>query len=253
MPVSGLALAASAGLRIASLNLCTDELLLALAKPHEIVSVSYLSRLPEESVLWRQARRFPLNRGTLESAVSFRPNLILTMGGGGRASATIARRLGMRVITLPYPQTIADLEKQSMTVARALGSVERAGPIRRRLAALRASRPRRLIDAAFAGGGGLSLAPDSLGAEWLSLAGYRQLPLRGNRLTFEQLAARPPTRLILSNYRSEQLSRGQDWLRHPLVRQLAGRSLTTDGRAWTCAGWPMIDEVGRLRDRSPTW
>ena len=40
--------------------------------------------------LWRLARRFPGNRGDLETALKRRPNLLLTMGGGGRATALIA-------------------------------------------------------------------------------------------------------------------------------------------------------------------
>ena len=247
MPVSGLALAASTGLRVASLNLCTDELLLALARPDEIVSVSYLSRLPEESSLWREARRFPPNRGTLESAVAYRPNLVLTIGGGGRASAAIAERLNMRVIDLRFPATIADLEAQTVAVARALGDVRRADPLRRRLQSLRMTRPAVLPDAAFVGAGGVSLTADSLGAEWLSLAGFRQRVLPGGRLTLEQLATTPPARLIVSNYRAGQTSRNQAWLQHPLVRRLANRTIATDGRPWTCGGWPLLTEVARLR------
>ena len=44
MPASALLAAAS----IASLNLCTDEYLLLLARPHEIASVSFLSQYPQE-------------------------------------------------------------------------------------------------------------------------------------------------------------------------------------------------------------
>ena len=54
MPASAF-LAASAAARVASLNLCTDEYLLLLARPGEVVSVSYLSQDPLESPLWRKA------------------------------------------------------------------------------------------------------------------------------------------------------------------------------------------------------
>ena len=87
MPVSVSLLAASGAIRVASLNLCTDEYLLLLARPSEIASVSRLSQDPAESPLWKVARRYPANRGSLEGVITARPTLVLTMGGGGRSSA----------------------------------------------------------------------------------------------------------------------------------------------------------------------
>lgn len=249
MPVSGLALATSAAIRVASLNLCTDEYLLLLGHIEEIVSVSHLSRDPRESILWREARRHPANDGSLESVMARRPTLVLTMGGGGRAPSLIALRLGIRVLDLPYPQSLSDLERQAVQVASALGDPRRAAPFRRKLAGLRRLRPSAQRDAAFVGGGGLSLSPISLGAQWMDLAGARQRFLNGNRLSLETLATNAPKLLIRSNYRGSQASLGQAWLRHPLVGRLARRTIETDGRPWTCAGLPMIAEIERLRDR----
>ncbi|HEY0113800.1 MAG TPA: hypothetical protein VGB59_11735, partial [Allosphingosinicella sp.] len=44
--------------RVASLNLCTDELLLLLAEPRQIVSVTHLAQQEAETPLWRAARRY---------------------------------------------------------------------------------------------------------------------------------------------------------------------------------------------------
>ena len=66
MPASALLAAAS----IASLNLCTDEYLLLLARPQEIASVSFLSQDPQESPLWKLARRHHSNRGSLEQVLA---------------------------------------------------------------------------------------------------------------------------------------------------------------------------------------
>ncbi len=57
LPASALAQAADAALRVASLNLCTDELLLLLGQPRQIVSVSHLSHSPHETALWRHGAR----------------------------------------------------------------------------------------------------------------------------------------------------------------------------------------------------
>ena len=165
-------LVASAALRVASLNLCTDEYLLLLAHPGEIASVSRLSHDPADSPLWRVGRRFSANRGNLESALPSRPTLILTMGGGGRSTGLIARNLGIKTLDLPYPATIADVATNMVRVAAALGDPRRATPWRARLAGLRI--PSRQRDTIFLSGGGNSIGATSLGAEWMRLAGFRQ-------------------------------------------------------------------------------
>lgn len=246
MPASALALAAEAAVRVASLNLCTDELLLLLAEPRQIVSVSHLGHSPRETILAGRGRRHPANDGTLEAVVARRPDLILTMGGGGTVRQALARRFGARLIKLPYPASPADAVAQAEQVARALGRPQAARPFRARLAMLEATRPA-LEEGAFVGGGGLSLSPDGLGAAWLALAGFLQPPLPNSRLNLEMLATRPPKWLIRSDYRADQASRGSAWLKHPLVTRLAPRTLVTDGRAWTCGGLPMLAEVSRLR------
>jgi len=87
MPVSASLLAASAGLRVASLDLCADEYLLLLARPAEIASVSRVVQIPADSALWRQARRYPVSGDGLESAIEARPTLLLSTRGGGRRRA----------------------------------------------------------------------------------------------------------------------------------------------------------------------
>src|SRR5688572_8760944 len=136
MPASALLTASVASLKVASLNLCTDELLLTLAEPEQIVSVTHLAHKPQETALWRQARRYPQNDGSLLSVVGRKPDLVVTMGGGARDRARIARRLGIRILDLPYPQGLPDVEKAIAKVSRALGRSEAGQQWLARIAAL---------------------------------------------------------------------------------------------------------------------
>ncbi|HEY0627977.1 MAG TPA: hypothetical protein VGD23_01475 [Sphingomicrobium sp.] len=245
MPGFASLLAASA-VRVASLNMCTDEYLLLLARPREIASVSRLSRDPADSSLWRLGQRFPGNRGDLESALKTRPNLLITMGGSGRSTAMIAQRMGLQTVDLPFPATIADVAKGMRLVARALGNERRAWRWQAELADLQRSAPR-LRDAIFLGAGGNSVGAQSVEAEWMGLAGLKQRALPGGRATLELLATRPPSVLLRSTYRRSERSLGQVWLDHPLARPKASKVVTVDGRPWTCAGPLMLGEVKRLR------
>ena len=234
--------------RVVSLNLCTDEYLLMLGAPEQIVSVSHLARQRAETPLWRRGRRYPANDGSLVSVAPLRPDLVLTMGGGARDRLRIAGRLGIRTLDLPYPQRLADIESHLTQVAKALGRPLAGEMLRRRIERLRRTAPAQSVETIWLGGGGRSVAVHGLGAEWMALAGMRQRALQGDRVSLEQLLSQPPALLLRSNYRAGQYSGEQKWLQHPLARGARRvRSIATDGRRWTCMGPAMISEIERLR------
>jgi len=234
--------------RVASLNLCTDELLLLLAEPGQIASVTHLAQSPAETPLWARARAHPRNDGSLVSVAPLKPDLVLTMGGGARDRVGIAGRLGIRILDLPYPQDLADIEQAVTRTAAALGRPAAGASLIARIEALKRSRPTRSADTIWLGGGGRTVPATGLAAEWMALAGLRQRPLAGDRVPLEILLVRPPAVLLRSDYRSGQYSGEQRWLAHPLAaRARAGRTISTDGRVWTCMGPPMIGEIERLR------
>ena len=239
---------AAAPKRAASLNLCTDEFMLTIAAPEQILSVTHLSQQPAESPLWRQARRYRRNDGSLVSIAGLRPDLLLTMGGGARDRGRIADRLGLKVVNIPFPQTLDDIEAGIRTVAGALGRQANGEAMIARLRALRATAPPHRLDTIWLGGGGRSLSPGSLGAQWMRLAGFRQRQLPGDRVSLEGLLVRPPRIVLRSDYRSGQYSGEQRWLAHPLAKGTrSSRTIVTDGRPWTCMGPLMIGEIARLR------
>jgi iron complex transport system substrate-binding protein len=205
-----------------------------------------LSRDPADSSLWQLGQRYPGNSGNLESALKSRPNLVLTMGGGGRSTVAIARKMGLKTVDLPFPMSIDDVARNLSTVASALGEPHRADAWRLRLAGLRGTKLEQQ-DAIFLGAGGNSVGAQSVEAEWMGLAGLKQRPLPGGRASLELLATRPPAILLRSSYRRSERSIGQTWLEHPLARPKSSHVLEVDGRPWTCAGPLMLGEVERLR------
>jgi iron complex transport system substrate-binding protein len=234
--------------RLASLNLCTDELLLMLAAPGQIVSVTHLSHNQAETPLWREARRYARNDGSLLSVVRHKPELVLTMGGGVRDRVGVARRLGIRTLDLPYPQSLKDIESAITAVAAATGRPEQGKKLLHQIAGLKASVPSTDHDTIWLGGGGRTVPTEGLAADWMRLAGLRQRTTLGDRVSLETLIARPPSILLRSDYRNGQFSGEQRWLRHPLAKAPRGsRTVMTDGRPWTCMGPSMVAEIVRLR------
>lgn len=234
--------------RVASLNLCTDELVLLLAAPDQIVSVTHLAQQEAETPLWRQAARYRRNDGSLLSVVTLRPDLVVTMAGGGRDRLRIAEGLGIPTLDLPFAQSLGDVVESVRRLAIALGRPEAGTALLRRMTALLRSAPGGARDTIWLGGGGRTVSATGLEAQWMALAGLRQRPMQGDRVSLETLLVRPPSILLRSDYRQGQYSAGQRWLAHPLARHVrAQRTVPTDGRLWTCMGPLLIDEIYRLR------
>ena len=239
----GQAVCAASPARIASLNLCPDELLLALAAPEQIASLTHLSHDSRESTLWRQAARYSSNDGTILSVASIRPDLIVTMGGGGRDSERLAHALGAQLIHVPFPSSLGDVEASVITISQAIGRPRQGANLLARIRQAVATRPKRSRNAIFVDSGNRSLSPDSAGAQWLALAGFRQIPVEGDSFDRELLLRAPPVTLILNNYRLDQYSR----IEASPIGRAQDRRLYTDGRPWTCLGPTMLPEIMRLR------
>jgi iron complex transport system substrate-binding protein len=241
--------ASAAPERVVSLNMCTDELVLLLAAPEQIASVTHLSRDRHEFPFWRTALRYWANDGSIASVAGIRPDLIVTMGGLARDRARLAERIGAEILILPFPQTLEDVELAITQVAAALGREARGRSYIEVLRNLEMSRPVAPTEALFLSDGGLSVSSDSLGAQWLSLAGVAVPEDQGGRVTAERMLINPPATIIRSDYRDEQTSRGQFWPGFRfLERSPQTRILFTDGRRWTCSGPSLLPEIMRLRE-----
>lgn len=236
---------------VVSLNLCTDELVLLIARPEQIRSVSYLSHAPEESALWRRARTYPANDGSMLAAAARRPRLIVTMGTGGRDRERLARAVGAKLLVLPYPANIGDVAVSVRKIGGATGNAARAAAVIAGMTRAVASAPATQLDAMFVDGAGRTLGAGSLGAQWMKAAGLRQRGVRGDKVSLEAMLARPPAVLVQSRYRAHQMSSATAWARHPLAaRSKPGLRLQTDGRRWTCMGPTLLPEILRLRASS---
>lgn len=236
-----LALLASPGLaapqRVASLNLCADQLALLLARPGQLVSVSRLGADPLDSPLAVRARGLHHNNGRMESVAHLRPDLVLTGGFANLHAGALARRLGARVVDVPAADDLAGVRRNIRAVASALGDRSAGERLIARMDAdlgpLPPGRP-----ALFLTGGGYTIRPDSLGATVLAHAGLRQQDVPNGRVDLERLIANPPEVLVVSRYRPGQASLNARWLDHPALKALPAtmRTVEVDGRAWMCIG-----------------
>ncbi len=236
--------AVAAPVRVVSLNLCTDEMLLIAARPGQIASISKLGADANETPLAAQARGLATNNGQLTDVLNQRPDLVLTMGNSPQQAA-LASRLGLRLLALPYPQSPAEVAAQMQQVAALLGNPAAGNSFAAEVAALTRTASGQPATALMLGGGGLAPAMSGLAAGWLRLAGLRQR--QSGQIAMEALIADPPAVLVLSRYRAGQFSQPQAWVSHPALAGLRTRRVNVDGRAFLCGGAAMPAEIRRLK------
>ena len=254
--------AAGAPGRVVSINLCTDQLLLLLAEPGQVLSVSHLARDPAASFVAAAAAPYPVNRARVEELIALDPDLILAHAHSSRDTVAFMRRLGYRVEELPAAENIDDIRANIEEMARLLGA-ERKG---RRIVA---EMERRLARVAFDPGrgrarglfyqprgytsGSHTLQDAALAAAgWENLAG--SMGIRGySPVDLEQLLLAAPDQLFTSPYARDADSLAQRQLRHPALRKVLGdRPLREiDYRHWICGGPMIVEAVEALAAARP--
>lgn len=163
--------------RVMSLNVCTDQLVLALADPEQVVSLSELARDPKLSFLHEPASRHQTNRGLAEEVLSARPDVVVTGVYSLHNTTALLRSLGIRVEEFDYAQTIDSIPGDIRRMGAILGQAQRAEQaavsFERELAELtsgwRGERPRAVVY----GQNGVVLASGTLMDSALAAAGFR--------------------------------------------------------------------------------
>ena len=246
--------------RIVSLNLCADELVLRLAAPGTVKSVTWLARDPVLSNVSAMAQAVPVNRGLAEDIVPLAPDLVIAGVYTTRTAVALLRRLGIPVLELGVPSSVDEALAQITTVAAALGTPENGAQlvagIRDRLAALPAALTPGLAQpiAAVYQPNGFTIGERSLINDLLSRAGLRNLAVERRidnygALPLELLLLAQPDLLIMNAAEDRGPAMAYEVLRHPALarRYSAARVVSVPSAWWSCPGPRLVDAVQRLQ------
>jgi iron complex transport system substrate-binding protein len=235
--------------RIMSMNPCIDAILLQVADPAQIVSISHLSQdAAATSVPLAQARRFPANYGTAEDVIVARPDIVLLEPHSPAASQSAIRAMGIAIVPVEVPASIAQSRDQIRAIARASGHAERGAALVARIdAALEAARPGpadRALPALIRMPDGLVPGAGTLADELLARTGFRNMSgdyglAAWDLLPLEPLIARPPEVILTETGRPSAGARLLARLRGTRVADFPNRLLQ-------CAGPNLIEAAGRL-------
>ena len=242
--------------RIVSTNVCADQLVMLLADPADILSVSSLASDPEVSNLSREAARYPVNHARAEEIVRLSPDLVVGDVQTGRHANALARSIGVPVHLVGWPSSIADVERIITALGNVVGQPARAAGIidgmRRRMGPARPASVTALVYEP----NGLTTGKGTLSDDVLAHAGLRNIAgsLSSDAyapVPLERVIANPPSLLVMDESYTASSSRAQALLRHPAFVSLKDRTAIyrMKSRLLLCPGPWVAEAVVALADR----
>nr|WP_240953480.1 ABC transporter substrate-binding protein [Sneathiella chinensis] len=227
------------------MNLCTDQLAVLIARPEQIASVSFLSHQKISSVLVREARRFPANRGTAEEIFRLQPDLVTVGRYSAPSTVHLLKRLGMNVVTFEPARDFPSIRENIRKMGTILHRQEQAEKVVAAFdASVRSARDNANRSGAVIGSyaaNGYSTGGDSLESALVEAAGFRHLGTEQGRtgsikIPLESLLAQNPDYLLTWDHYANDVSRATAVIRHPALQKwfTEDRHLNVPSRYWVC-------------------
>jgi iron complex transport system substrate-binding protein len=248
--------AASPAQRIVSLNLCTDELLLRLAEPARVASVTWLSRNPAGSNVADLAGRVPINHGLAEQIIASDPDLVLAGAFTTRIAVSMLKRTTIPVVEFPVPRSFDEVRQQIRDVARLVQAEEKGrqliDEIDRRVAAVAAKPRTKRPTAVVLNPNGATVGQGSLADQVMTAAGLDNIAARlrtdnYGQIPLEVVSLHEVDVLIVSASRDGPPAKATEVLSHPILSKLTPtRIVVLPGRLWNCGGPGVAEAVERL-------
>ncbi len=119
--------ALAAGLpRVASMNVCTDQLLIPLADPEQILGLSRYSRDGSESWAAGDARRYRILSGGAEDILVLRPDIVVASLFDKRSTRELLKEKGLRLAEFAVPRSLDEVKNQIRQMGEITGHPDRA-------------------------------------------------------------------------------------------------------------------------------
>ena len=232
--------------RVVSINLCADQLLVALADPGQIAALSPLVRDRHLSYVADTARTIPVHRGSAEDIVKTRADLVLIGPYDNRYLRAFIADKGVPVLTLGHWTSLAQGRDEIRKLADALGTTERGAEliaaIDTALAETKNVAPQGRSVVMLHRRGYVS-GTDGISAEVAASIGLKDaapalgLP-QGGFVPLEKLIAAKPDFIVVSDARAKAEDQGTALLQHPALATLypAKKRIVLPDRLTICGG-----------------
>ncbi|MDB5503025.1 MAG: periplasmic binding protein [Tardiphaga sp.] len=243
--------------RLASINLCTDQLLMTLADPAQILGLSPYARDNARSWDAAKAAQFPLLSGEAEDVLVLKPDIVVAGRYTKRATRELLKDKGLNVVEFDVPRSMDDVKKQILRMGDVVGHRDRAVAVVARLdvaiAHAREVAARKQYRVLALSRRGWVSGSDSLTGALLSAVGLtsaaKDLGLRtGGFASLEAIVSLKPDFLLLAEGSSFAEDEGRAFLLHPALQRFypASKRLVVPEKLINCGGPMLAEALDRL-------
>lgn len=258
------ALAASSGAafpagpsRIVSMNVCTDQLLLTLADPEQIMGLSRFSRDGWQPPSAGDLKRYPVLSGGAEDVLLLKPDIVIASAFDKRSTRELLKAKGLRLTELAVPRNLAEARLQIREVGGIVGHPDRAAAEIARLdAALMrargaaAERHYRVLPLSRRGwvAGSDSFVSSLLTETGLSNAAGDLGFTFGGFASLEAIVSLRPDFIVVSQAGNHASDDGQAFLLHPALQRFypPAKRIVIPERLTECGGVMLADALEAL-------
>jgi iron complex transport system substrate-binding protein len=236
--------------RVASANLCVDQLVLQLADPAQMVTVHWLTREPDDSRMAQVAQAYPANHGQAEELLGYQPDLVFVGSYNSPVANSMMKALGLDIVSVADPLNYDDIRRNIHQIATAL-KVPARGTVLvdafdQALLPTRDVLKNRKLKVLVFGSGGYSAGKPGLFHSTLEHVGLINMAAIGENsgwvpMTVEDVLTMQPDILILGDYRPDAPSMAGNIVQHPALATLRQSVpvIHMPTRLWNC-GTPML-------------
>ncbi|MET0606963.1 MAG: ABC transporter substrate-binding protein [Beijerinckiaceae bacterium] len=242
--------------RVASINLCTDQLLLAMGDPSQIAGLSPYARDLSRSFLARQAASFQILSGFAEDVLALGPDLVVSSAFSRRATNDMLRARGVRVEEFGVVVSIEAAKRDIARFGELIGHRDKAD---RRIEAIDSALARARSAAKASGASALAIqrrgwvsGEKSLTSSLLDAVGLRNAAEaglgEGALMSLEAIVALQPDFLIVTRDDRFAEDQGRALLLHPAIakRYPRERIIVLPEALTVCGGPELADALDRL-------
>ena len=235
--------------RIVSINLCADQLVLALADRGQIAGLTKNATDVEMSGEAAKARGIPLLSNSAEQILAIEPDLIVGMPASRSAALRALPRQDYPLLDLATANTLDEIYTSIRETAAAVGHPERGNALIARMQGELAGLPKPGKDrvAAYYQRRGYMTGTGTLIDEMMTRVGLVNLagelgkpPL--SQLSLEEMVAAEPDFLIVESATDVVTDQGSEMLHHPAIKDIPRISIA---QAWTVCGSPAYTQAAR--------
>lgn len=235
--------------RIVSINLCADQLVLALADREQIAGLTKNATDAEMSGEATKARGIPLLSNSAEQILAIEPDLIVGMPASRSAALAALPKQNYPLLDLATANTLEDIYASIRETAKAIGHPERGTALIARMQSELEGLPKpgKGRVAAYYQRRGYMTGTGTLIDELMARVGLANLaeklgkpPL--SQLSLEEMVAAEPDFLIVESATDVVTDQGSEMLHHPAIRDIPRISIP---QAWTVCGSPAYAQAAR--------